>query len=101
MLGRIVLGVCLVVACSNRSEVTSTTPVKSHRIPILPDSVLAQLGAVNVAIAADFSRADVGRIASILPDEVACARDLVRSIRVGVLGVTALGPAADTPAWPT
>lgn len=107
MFVRMVFGVCLVVACSTRSELTSTTTststtaAKSHRIPIIPDSILAQLGAINIAVAVDFSKADLSKLVAILPDEVACARDLVRSIRVAVLGVAALGAGADTHTWPT
>jgi hypothetical protein len=105
MFGRMVFGVILVVACSKSSELTSTTTsttaAKPHRIPIIPDSILAQLGAVNIALAVDFSKADVSKLVAILPDEVACTRDLVRSIHVAVLGVAMLGAGTDTHTWPT
>jgi hypothetical protein len=89
MLGRIVLGLCLAAACSKRevpnsSPVTSQSPAPIH-LPVVPDAITSQLGAVTFAMAIDLSGTDLGWIARMLPEPLACARDLVTKLRVVVL----------------
>jgi hypothetical protein len=75
-----VLAVLALVACSAKTERTPPT-----RIPIVPDAVTAQLGAVGFVIAIDLHRLDLGKVAALIPDELGCTRELLAAADMGVV----------------
>jgi hypothetical protein len=65
--------VLALVACSKKSE----PPPAPSRIPIVPDRVTAQLGAVGFVLAVDLHGLDLGKVAGLIPDELGCTRELL------------------------
>jgi hypothetical protein len=76
------LVVLALVACSKNN---SEPPPAPTRIPIVPDTVTAQLGAVGFVIAVDLHRLDLGKVAALIPDQLGCTRELLAAADMGVI----------------
>ncbi len=80
MLTRILLALALCTGSSSRSSAP-----ESARFAIVPDAVLDRLGDFRVGLAVDIRALDPDRLGAFVPDKFACARDLLKTARVGVI----------------
>ena len=81
---RRVVMVLLLVACSKKASVDDGP---AQRFPIVPDSVMGQLGAVGFVLAVDLHRLDLTRVRSMIPDDLACLNDIARDAKAAVITV--------------
>jgi hypothetical protein len=80
MLARVVVGSWVVIACSISAASPAPDAGKPSRLPVIPDSMTSQLGAVRLAIAVDLAAWKLQRFTAKLPPELACLNDVVPSL---------------------
>jgi hypothetical protein len=77
--------VCVVALASCGKSPTHEQAQAQPRIPVLPDAITNRLGTIGLAVAVDFSAADVKKLFG--PANAACARELVVNVRDAVATV--------------
>lgn len=70
------------VACSSPN---APAPVQASRYPIVPDTVMLQLGDIGFALAVDLHGLRGAAIESLVPASLTCARDILRTAKIAVV----------------
>src|ERR1700733_6301129 len=74
------------LACCGKSP-AKQEPQGTTRVPVLPDAITNRLGTIGLAVAIDFSAADLKKLFDGQPATATCAHDLIVHVRNAVATV--------------
>jgi len=78
---RLALLIVALAACEKHHD----APAVPTKVPVLPDSIEGQLGTIGFALAVDFHALDLAKVATMLPDDPPCLREVLSAAKVGVV----------------
>ncbi|MEO8552394.1 MAG: hypothetical protein ABI678_20595 [Kofleriaceae bacterium] len=78
---RLALLLAALAACDKHAD----APAAPSKVPVLPDLIESQLGTIGFAMAVDLHALDLAKVATMLPDDPPCLRQVLSAAQIGAV----------------